>query len=849
MKKFATLLISLTSLLSSYAQVNTFQIAMPENGLQSGMCIGQTSDGGYVIGANYSFVDSASQTCNRPVIVKMDALGNKVWEKKICINFNPSVIRQTPEGGYIMFGSMLLNHKAPFAYGGLIKLNAQGDTVWCKFFANLRLVGLPLSPESMTLSSDSGFVMIGKSGQNMNGAYIQKVSANGDSIWSHVIGGNTQVMGSSIQQSNDGGFILAGNNGGNMMMIKTDASGDSIWMKSINNNAYSIKGLSVKQVNDGGYVILGQSSNSTSDLFVAKTTAQGDTLWTRNYNNPNTNFGNAVIYQTSNKGYIILGDDSSNPLMIKTDSTGALAWVKKYTEGSNVIIPIYSSLIANDNGLVECGFYQNYNLNESSLFLRKTDDNGNWINAILGNLFVDKNHNCSKDAGEISLANRQVVLNPGFVVTNTDSLGNYSFNVPAGTYTVTLPDAEYYGLSCPGVNGYTVNFPSLGDTASNKNFADTTQSSCPDLTVSINTCGFGACFKNTYYVNYSNQGTVADSNVVITMSVDSNIIFLSSSTPWNATGAHTYSFNIGSLQPGQSGSINILDSVSCTAPMGVNACVNAHIAGSISECDTTDNLSTDCHTINSSMDPNERQVKSQAFHTNGYVTEETIQAKDRLSFLVTFQNTGTAPAMNVTVTDSLSSLLDLSTLEPISASAPYSYSVNSNGLVVWHLNNIMLADSGHNQAGSVGFIRYRISQKAGNPGGSVIRTRSSVVFDLNKPVLTNATVNTILLVTGEAPVAAQAPSATRIYPNPSNGSTNIEINTQGINAGSEIRCSVYDAVGKELSSVIIPAGAYSATQANTLVYPMELSSLGAGMYFYSVRNGNNMIGSGKMVIR
>ncbi|HXC07171.1 MAG TPA: T9SS type A sorting domain-containing protein, partial [Bacteroidia bacterium] len=458
------------------------------------------------------------------------------------------------------------------------------------------------------------------------------------------------------------------------------------------------------------------------------------------------------------------------------------------------------------------------------------------------------NKNCTQDAGEVGLSSRQVVLTPGSIITNTDSLGNYSFLVPAGTYTVTLPAAPYYGLSCPGTGIYTVTFPALGDTSKNNNFADTALASCPDLTVSIGTCGLGACFQNTYYVNYSNQGTIVDSNVVITLTADSNIIFLSSSIPWTQTGPRTYTFPIGILLAGQSGSISVIDSVSCAAPMGVSACVSARIWAPAVECDTTSNNSSDCHNISSSLDPNERLVASQQFKTKGYVTAETILPGDNLEYLVSFQNTGTNAAVNITVTDSLSPLLDLSTIQPISASAPYTYSVGANGLVQWHFSNIMLPDSSKNKAGSVGFIRYKIGQKVGNPSGAVIRSRSSIVFDLNKPVLTNATVNTLMLATGEVTLPANT-SGTRIYPNPSEGSTNLEINTNLVKAGIDVQCNIYNSLGQSINILIIPANTIHASGGNTFTYPLECGYLGQGIYFYNVRNGDRNLGSGKMIIR
>ncbi|MFI5149370.1 MAG: T9SS type A sorting domain-containing protein [Bacteroidia bacterium] len=840
MKNLLALCFLLFAVTGIQAQSIVFEAMFPEIDNKPGASISQTADGGYIIGTNYQNLTIAGKgIC--PIITRTDSFGNELWEKKLNFEFHLASMFQTPDGGYIASG---MTHTASGSLAGaLMKLNAAGDPVWTRNFISLQLSGSPLSSETLTRTSDGGFVL---AGFNTNGVYLLKTDSIGDSLWAKTSINSAIRSTYSIATTLDSGFIVTGCAAGQVLLTKTTSNGDSAWMKSYGNINYNQTGLSVKQTSDGGYIIAGHSNAPNASYYIIKTNANGDTLWTSMPSNTNYALSNMHICQTKDNGYILFGDHYPGVRLIRLKSTGAVLWVRNYGLGAESYLGC--GTMARDNGFAASGYTRN-NAGTSGTYLLKTDTSGFSNNIIMGTLYFDKNKNCVQDTGEAGLLSRQVVLTPGGIITNTDSLGNYSFLVPSGTYTVTLPAAPYYNLSCPGTNAYTVNFPALGDSSKNHNFADTVLASCPDLTMNIGTCGLGACFRNTYYCNYGNQGTLADSNVIIVLQADPNVIFVSSSIPWTVLAPNTYSFNVGILAPGQSGSLSVVDSVSCAAPMGVSICLTGRISAPAAECDTTNNSSTDCHTVSASMDPNERQVASQQFSTKGYVTQETILPSDKLEYLIKFQNTGNAAAVNITVTDSLSSLLDLSTLQPSVSSAPFTYSVGSNGLVKWHFSNIMLPDSNTNKAGSTGFIRYTINQKAGNPGGSVIQCRSSIVFDLNKPVLTNATVNTILLVTGMKDAGSQNLSGSRIYPNPSNGSASLEINIQSLKSGSEIRFSIYDAMGKEISSSLIPSGTTPAGSTGTITYPLEYGDLAVGMYYYTVRNGDQDLGRGKMMIR
>ncbi|HID93161.1 MAG TPA: hypothetical protein EYP60_03595, partial [bacterium (Candidatus Stahlbacteria)] len=132
-----------------------------------------------------------------------------------------------------------------------------------------------------------------------------------DTLWTRTYGGIYWDEGKSVQQTQDGGYILVGytESFGTMCrdvyLIKTDAQGDTLWTKRYGGIG-SDKGYSVQQTPDGGYIITGDydfgcSVQQTSDgefiivgttlslgagkddVWLIRTDANGDTLWTKTY--------------------------------------------------------------------------------------------------------------------------------------------------------------------------------------------------------------------------------------------------------------------------------------------------------------------------------------------------------------------------------------------------------------------------------------------------------------------------------------------------------------------------------------------------------------------------------------
>jgi len=159
-----------------------------------------------------------------------------------------------------------------------------------------------------------------------------------------------------------------------------------------------------------------------------------------------------------------------------------------------------------------------------------------------------------------------------------------------------------------------------------------------------------------------------------------------------------------------------------------------------------DNRFTLYHIVTGSFDPNDKRES----HGNFYTTED-LASDEFLYYTVRFQNTGNDTALNVTLRDTLDSRLDWNSLEMIGGSHSYSLSIKDGNKVEWKFPNIKLVDSNRNEAGSHGYITYRVKPRSILQAGDTIRNDASIYFDFNPPVETNSCITIIRLPTPPQP--------------------------------------------------------------------------------------------------
>ena len=214
--------------------IQNFSYPFPQN-------IITTNDGGFA----YITLNNSALT-----ICKLDSNGNSQWNQ---IFGHPTggstMLIQTNDGGYAV---TVHNDKG---YNGqvdvkelmLFKTDAKGTCQWTKTFVSLNS---NYTFRSLIQTGDGGYAIAGSSAAGLNiqingtsnstgsDFCLFKTNSEGDLQWIKMYGGYLDDDANSLIQTSDVGFALAGNTNSfgagqtDALIIKTDASGNPLWVKT-----------------------------------------------------------------------------------------------------------------------------------------------------------------------------------------------------------------------------------------------------------------------------------------------------------------------------------------------------------------------------------------------------------------------------------------------------------------------------------------------------------------------------------------------------------------------------------------------------------------------------------------
>jgi len=258
------------------------------------------------------------------------------------------------------------------------------DTLWTKTYGDWHEDG----GFSIDQTTDGGYVVAGKTFDVQKDAYdlwLLKTDSLGDTLWTKTYGGDEWDYGVSVQQTPDKGYIIAGQTESygvgytNIWLLKTDSLGDTLWTKTYGGTGDQYA-YSVKKTMDSGYIISGCTNSYGAvglDAWLIKTDSLGDTLWTKTYGGDGHDVASSVI-QTPDMGYAFTGlTQSMNLYVVKTDSLGNMQWAKCY-DGTHLEWG-YDIQETPDSGYIIIGITSSLGAGGGDIWLLKIDPLGDTL--------------------------------------------------------------------------------------------------------------------------------------------------------------------------------------------------------------------------------------------------------------------------------------------------------------------------------------------------------------------------------------------------------------------------------------------------------------------------------------
>ncbi|OIO45198.1 MAG: hypothetical protein AUJ24_00790 [Parcubacteria group bacterium CG1_02_36_42] len=351
-----------------------------------GMSAQQTLDGGYIM---TGWTDSFGAGGGDALLVKLDNAHSLSWAKTVGgPNLDePNFVRQTSDGGYIAAG-----YTNSFGAGSydflLLKFDSAGSLSWTK------TVGGAGSDRAWTVqqTSDGGYIVTGSTNSfGAGGAdlFLVKFDSGGNLSWARAVGGGGGDGGYFVRQTSDGGYIVTGSTNSfgagdyDVFLVKFDSGGNLSWATTVGGVGYD-RATSLQQTSDGGYIVAGETESfgaGAADFFLIKFDSGGNLSWTKTIGGTGEEQGYNVLL-TTDGGYIIngltdsFGAGSVDLLLVKFDSTGNFIWAKT-AGGTNFDYSWSGTKELSDGGFLMSGYSGSFGAGGADFLLVKFDSEGN----------------------------------------------------------------------------------------------------------------------------------------------------------------------------------------------------------------------------------------------------------------------------------------------------------------------------------------------------------------------------------------------------------------------------------------------------------------------------------------
>ena len=488
----------------------------------------------------------------------------------------------------------------------------------------------------------------------------------------------------------------------------------------------------------------------------------------------------------------------------------------------------------NPNLIYVCADDEDFNGNyEISVVQNKINDYGytnchvnSYCSFVLGGEYytIEGNVNIDLDANGCD-TNDAVFPNLNFTSTDgvetgnfiSNTTGDYSIPVGDGIHTITpnLENPNYFTIN---PSSFTVDFPTDASPYI-QDFCVTPNGEHYDLEITIIPLAAARPgFDTDYKLIYKNKGTSTLSGDIIFGFQDEVMEFVSSTPPNESGLTDLLSWSFSDLTPFESREIDV--TMNLNSPMDANPLNggdNLTFITSISSSETDetpDNNTFELHqTVVNSFDPNDKTCLE-----GDFITPEMVG--DYVHYMIRFENTGTADAINIVVKDDIDvSKYDLSSLVPLHASHDYIARIKDNTTehyVEFIFENINLP---FDDANNDGYIVFKIKTLDTLALNDTFENDAEIYFDFNFPIITNNESTTVGTLSTEDFEFAN--NTISLYPNPTTHTLYLE-SEQPIK-----QIAIYDISGRRIKEIAFTG---SKTDVN-----ISTESLTSGTYFVKIK--------------
>ena len=652
-----------------------------------GVVVDTTSNNEFT-GLKYS-VNSSNYTFINLSITKFNGQGNLIESDIIINTTNGYSLTKISDGGYLF-----LNPSS--THDTLIKISANGAIQWKKLYPiaagnNAKIVE----------DAQHNYLLVSQ------GGIITKINTSGNSIWTKTYSFFSAI---NITKSSSG-YLVGGYNGNRdkIVLVKLDTNGDTLFTRK-----YAMNGSVVSYLNtpDGGFL------GSTNYGYIYKIDSSANLLWSKKMD-----ISPLCVY----KDYFFGRGNDYFKIVKVNSNTGDTSWT------FNSPYSIMGGLSAcTDGGVIAVCTTSVY---METALLRLNAEGELFASKVKGKISRDNNNNCVLETGENPLKGILVQAVPGPLYTFTDYKGNYEFLLDTGiTYTIFPPinASELWENNC--IPSYSIFFAAYAKDSIGKDFT-LNPILCPDVKVNFIGDRVTHCMKMDHKLICKNQGNSIAKNVELSLEIPSVYIVKGASIPYIQIG-NKLVFQVGDIDPDSTIEVIINDSISCYANINeryyLKSIARSPITCSVLNSNTDTSISIIW--VSGSYDPNGKNVFPNQLNYSEY-----SNGKKELHYLIHFQNTGSSPALNIKIVDTLPAQLDLATIRNITSShsVKWQFVNNDKTIIKWSFDSINLPYKNQNEVSSQGYLSFTVDIANGLPAQTIITNKAAIYFDYNLPVMTD----------------------------------------------------------------------------------------------------------------